>query len=187
MIDTETAAVAVKNLLAAFGVDEGDHTAETPARVARMWGDLLAGYTEDPAVHLRKTFSAPERPGAVIVSGIALRSTCAHHLLPFTGTATVAYMPRSGAPVVGLSKLARVVHGYARRLQVQERIGAQVVDALESELNPVWAACVITAGHDCMRLRGVREHEARTTTVASYSPGGGHGDWLDRVLAEHNR
>lgn len=180
---------AVQAFLAALGVDEGDHTANTPARVAKAWRHMLAGYGEDPSAHLLKQFSAPEQPGLVVVSGIRLSSTCAHHLLPITGTATVAYRPKPGQNVVGLSKLARLVEGYARRLQVQERIGSQVVDALMGMLNPVGAACIITAGHGCMTLRGVQQHGTETLTVAA------GGEWLQNpaaadlqaALAEHHR
>lgn len=160
------AEVAVKHLLAALGVDEGDHTANTPARVARAWSEMLWGYRENPADHLATTFSAPDNPGLVVVEGIQLTSTCAHHMLPFTGWATVAYRPSPGQNIVGLSKLARVLHGYAARLQVQERIGAQVVDAITDKLRPSGVACLITATHDCMKLRGVGEPHAATTTEA---------------------
>lgn len=179
---------AVASFLTALGADEGDHTANTPARVAKAWRAMLSGYTEDPAVHLLKQFTAPENPGLVVVSGIRLNSTCAHHLLPITGTATVAYRPKPGQNVVGLSKLARLIEGYGRRLQVQERIGSQVVDALMVMLMPAGAACVITAGHGCMTLRGVQQHTTETLTVAA------DGDWLDpghpdlrTVIAEHHR
>jgi GTP cyclohydrolase I len=163
---------AVEAFLEALGVDEGDHTADTPARVAKAWKHMLGGYAEDPAIHLRKTFSAPGNPGLVVVAGIRLTSTCAHHLLPITGTATVAYRPRPGQEVVGLSKLSRLVEGYARRLQVQERIGNQVVSAIQEALNPMGAACFITAGHGCMTLRGVQQQNTETLTVAS------SGEWL---------
>lgn len=162
-----SAETAVADLLFALGVDEGDHTANTPTRVAKAWHELLSGYREDPADHLNVTFSAPTDPGLVIVAGIRLTSTCAHHMLPFTGTATVAYRPSPGQPVVGLSKLARVVQGYAARLQVQERIGAQVVEAIMDRLNPSGACCIITAAHQCMTLRGAREPDAVTTTRAA--------------------
>ncbi|QBP29664.1 GTP cyclohydrolase I [Mycobacterium phage Typha] len=160
------AADAVQQLLDALGVDEGDHTARTPQRVAKAWREMLAGYREDPADHLETTFSAPGNPGLVIVDRIELQSTCAHHMLPFTGRATVAYRPANGQSIVGLSKMARLVNGFSRRLQVQERIGAQVVDAIMERLKPEGAMCLITASHDCMRLRGVREPEAETTTEA---------------------
>lgn len=165
-INLADAEVAVKELLAALDVDEGDHTAGTPARVARSLHDMLWGYREDPAKHLEVDFSAPRNPGIVIVDGIELSSMCAHHLLPFNGFATVAYRPSPGQKIVGLSKLVRVVHGYAARLQVQERIGTQVVDALISKRNPSGAMCVITASHDCMKLRGARAHSSMTTTEA---------------------
>jgi GTP cyclohydrolase I len=121
------------------------------------------------------------------MSGIALRSTCAHHLLPITGTATVAYRPCDGSKIVGLSKLARVLGDYAARLQVQERIGSQVATCLAERLSPVGAACVISATHGCINLRGVRQHDSLTTTVAL--AGGWHpGDPDVRfVLSEHRR
>src|SRR5579875_3798109 len=121
-IDVEAAERAVLDLLKALDVDEGDHTANTPRRVAEGMLETLAGYRENPADHLEVTFSAPANPGLVVVEGIAVLSTCAHHLLPFTGHATVAYHASPGQDIVGLSKLARVVQGYSRRLQVQERI-----------------------------------------------------------------
>lgn len=165
-VNLSDAELSVKQLLAALEVDEGDHTANTPARVARAWADMLWGYREEPAEHLSTTFSAPTNPGLVVVEGISLSSICAHHMLPFTGWATVAYRPSPGQSIVGLSKLARVVHGYAARLQVQERIGTQVVDAIMGQLRPAGAMCLITATHDCMKLRGVREQGAATTTQA---------------------
>ncbi|WP_306358648.1 GTP cyclohydrolase I, partial [Nocardia sp. CC213A] len=119
---------------------------------------------EDPAEHLQRTFSAPPGPGPVVVSGVRLASTCAHHLLPFTGTATVAYQPAPGKQIVGLSKLSRVVHGYSRRLQVQERIGAQVADAVNAALAPTWVVVLISAVHQCMTLRGVEDTGAVTMT-----------------------
>lgn len=161
-----SAEAAVADLLFALGVDEGDHTANTPTRVAKAWHELLSGYREDPADHLNVTFSAPADPGLVIVSGIRVNSVCAHHMLPFTGTATVAYRPSPGQDVVGLSKLARVVQGYSARLQVQERIGAQTVDAIMDRLNPSGAVVLITAVHQCMTLRGALEPAATTTTLA---------------------
>lgn len=164
MTNIAAAAEAVSDLLQALGVDEGDHTAGTPLRVAKAWDVMTAGYREDPSAHLATTFSAPENPGLVIVRGVRVQSTCAHHMLPITGVATVAYRPRPGARVVGLSKISRMVEGYARRLQVQERITSQVVSALQTRLDPVWAACAITADHGCMTLRGVRDEHSDTLT-----------------------
>lgn len=167
MVNIDLAADAVRDLLAAFGVDIDDHTAGTPMRSAKAWADILAGYLEDPADHLDTTFSAPADPGLIMVSGVRLQSMCAHHLLPFSGVATVAYRPSPGQSIVGISKLARVVVGYARRLQVQEQIGFQTIEAIKDRLNPSAAMCIITAAHDCMRLRGVAEPDAVTTTYAT--------------------
>lgn len=166
MVDVDAAALAVKDLLQAFGVPETSHTADTHMRSALAWQEVLAGYAEDPADHLDTTFEGPRDPGLVIVAGVRLQSMCAHHLLPFSGVATVAYRPSPSARIVGLSKLARVVTGYARRLQVQEQIGWDTVAAIMDRLNPSGAAVLITASHDCMRLRGVREDGALTTTWA---------------------
>jgi GTP cyclohydrolase I len=167
MVDVDAAALAVKELMQAFGVPEDDHTARTPERSAKAWAEILSGYQEDPADHLDATFSAPDDPGLVLVSGIRIQSMCAHHLLPFSGIATVAYRPSPGQRIVGISKLARVVQGYARRLQVQEQIGYQTTTALKARLNPSAAMCMISASHDCMRLRGVQEPRAMTTTYAT--------------------
>lgn len=185
-ISYDSVAAAVRDLLTALGVDEGDHTADTPARVAKSWRAQLAGYNEDPAVHLEKQFTAPARPGLVAVHGIRFASTCAHHLLPITGTATIAYRAQNGGDVVGLSKLARVLEGYAKRLQVQERLGSQVLEALMAKLNPVGAAVILTAEHGCMTVRGVSQPGAATTTV---STGGAWDEWnpeLAHLLAVHH-
>jgi GTP cyclohydrolase I len=166
--DDQQLVAAVYQLLDALGInpEDADHTADTPRRAARMWRELTKGYRENPADHLAKTFPATRNPGLVIQSGILLQSVCAHHLLPFTGRATVAYRPSPGQQVVGLSKLSRLVQGYSARLQIQERIGAQVVTAIMDVLNPSGTMCLITAAHDCMRLRGVRDASSVTTTAA---------------------
>lgn len=160
----DAAEVAIADLLEALGVDEGDHTEGTPHRVAVAWGELLAGYLEDPADHLNTTFTAPHNPGLVVVRNVRIQSTCAHHMLPITGTATIAYRPQPGQKVVGLSKLTRLAEGYSRRLQVQERITSQIVGAIAERLNPAWVACAITADHGCMSLRGVRDECSDTLT-----------------------
>lgn len=160
------AAQAVHDLLLALGVDEGEHTADTPERVARAWEDMLWGYRSDPADHLDVTFPAPQDPGLIIQAGIDVQSICAHHLLPFGGTATVAYRPYPGQRVVGLSKLTRVVYGYSARAQIQERIGQQVAAAIYGKLNPQGVFVIISASHDCIRLRGARSPSSLTTTVA---------------------
>jgi GTP cyclohydrolase I len=158
--------LAVQKLMAALGVDEGDHTRDTPRRVARAWRDQLWGYGDEPTDHLRVTFSAPPNPGLIVQAGIDIQSTCAHHLLPFGGRATVAYRPKPGQEIVGLSKLTRVAYGFSARLQVQERIGSQIVEAIMDVLHPDGAIAMLTCTHDCMRLRGVRSPAAETTTVA---------------------
>lgn len=171
MVDVDKVTAAVADLLTSLGVDEGAHTADTPARVARAWVTALTGYTVDPARHLAVTFPAPRDPGLVMVSGIAVRSTCAHHLLPIIGTATVAYHPYPGSRIVGLSKLARVVQDYAARLQVQENLGYQVADTIQRQLNPIGCAVLITATHGCMTGRGIADPGVVTTTRALT------GDW----------
>ena len=186
-MDLDKAAAAVADLLVALDVDEGDHTADTPARVARAWAEHLAGYRENPAEHLRRTFSAPDDAGLVIVGGIRFVSTCAHHLERIVGTATVAYRPWPGRPVVGLSKLARVVTGYARRLQVQERLGRQISDAIYDELDPQGAGCILTAAHGCMSLRGINQPAAVTTTQAWAGEWNSTHSDASAVLDEHNR
>lgn len=171
---------AITNLLEALGVEIDDHTVNTPTRAARMWEELLEGTTEDPRAHLHSTFSAPEDGGLIIQSGIDFTSVCAHHLLPFSGYATVAYRPNPGQEVVGLSKLTRLLRGYAARLQIQERIGWQVVHGLHEVLKPAGALCMVTAVHGCMRLRGVRDSSSSTTTEAKW------GHWMpDEVALIH--
>lgn len=184
-MDLTKAAGAVSDLLAALDVDEGQHTADTATRVAAAWGEALAGYAVDPARHLERVFPAPPEAGLVIVSGIRVRSTCAHHLLPITGVATIGYRPAAGGPLVGLSKLPRVLHDYAARLQVQERLGWQVADLVASRLQAEGSACIITAAHGCMTLRGVDEPATVTTTYAL------GGEWtmrhpdLEATAAQH--
>lgn len=155
---------AVRDLLTALDVPQDEHTANTPNRVAKSFLELLSGYTDDPATHLDTTFPGPEDAGIVVLSKIRFTSLCAHHMLPFSGTATVAYLPMSGAPIVGLSKLARVLEGFAHRLQTQEVLGSQVADALDAKLKPLGAACIITSSHACMGIRGVRQPDAVMTT-----------------------
>lgn len=161
---TEHAAQAVQGLLDAFGIDEGDHTANTPTRAALAWAHRLSGYHTNPQDHLKTTFTAPPNPGLVISRNIRIQTTCAHHLLPITGTATIAYKPEPGARIVGLSKLTRLADGYAHRLQIQEQLTAQIVEAIWDELQPQWVACEITAKHGCMTLRGVNDPCTDTRT-----------------------
>lgn len=141
-----------------------DGTDDTPKRVAKMYlEELCAGYSED-IVSLLTTFKNEEYKGMVIVQDIPVRSLCEHHLIPFVGVAHVAYFPDE--KLVGLSKLARVVDAYSRRLQVQERLTRQVCDAFEKHLAPRGVIVVVEAEHFCMTIRGVQTPGARTTTSA---------------------
>lgn len=186
-MDVDKVAAAVSELLCALGVDEGEHTTDTPGRVARGWVELLAGHDVDPARHLTKTFPGQPDPSLVIVAGIPFVTTCAHHLLPITGTATVAYRPYPNGPIVGLSKLIRVFDDYAHRLQLQERLGWQVASTIAAHVDALGVGCVITAEHGCMSARGVnRVTTATTTTVWQGKWEPGHPDVLT-VLAEHHR
>ena len=148
-------------MLEALGVDVADESlAETPRRVARMYAELL-----EPIHFDVTTFpNDGNYDELVIVRDIPFSSLCEHHLMPFTGVAHLAYLP--GRRIVGLSKLARVVEMYARRLQVQERMTTQVADWLETELEPRGVGVVLEAEHLCMTVRGVRTPGARTITSA---------------------
>jgi GTP cyclohydrolase I len=128
---------------------------------------MLFGYNETPQDFLDTTFPAPDDPGLIVQAGIDVQSICAHHLLPFGGHATVAYRPRPGQRIVGLSKLTRLVYAYSARCQVQERIGQQVVDAIMGKLAPESSIAMLSCSHDCIRLRGARSPSSMTTTVAT--------------------
>ena len=155
---------AVREILLAIGEDPNrEGLLKTPNRVARAYGELTAGLSEDPRVHLRTVFH--ERyDEVVLLRDIEFHSICEHHLLPFTGRAHVAYLP--DGKVVGLSKLARLVEGFARRPQVQERLTGQIADALMEELNPMGSACVIEATHTCMTIRGAKKPGSVMVTSA---------------------
>jgi GTP cyclohydrolase I len=155
---------AVREILLAVGEDpDREGLVQTPNRVARAYGELLAGLQENPRRHLKTVFH--ERyDEVVLLRDIDFHSLCEHHLLPFTGKAHVAYLP--DGKVVGLSKLARLVEGYARRPQVQERLTTQIADALMEELNPIGAACVIEATHTCMTIRGAKKPGSVMVTSA---------------------
>jgi GTP cyclohydrolase I len=155
---------AVRTLIAWAGDDPArEGLLDTPARVARAWKEYARGYQEDPAVHLSRTF---EEVGGydeiVLLKDIPFQSHCEHHLAPIIGKASIAYLPRD--KVVGISKLARVLHGYARRLQVQERLTAQVADCICEHLQPKGVAVVIEASHACMTARGVGTPGVMMTT-----------------------
>lgn len=155
---------AIRTLILWSGDDpEREGLLDTPKRVAKAWREYCQGYDEDPGLHLLRTF---EEVGGynevVLLKDIPFQSHCEHHMAPITGTASIAYLPRDR--VVGISKLARVLHGYARRLQVQERLTAQVAQAIWDQLNPLGVAVVINAQHGCMTGRGVRTHGVSMVT-----------------------
>ncbi len=157
---------AVREILAAIGEDpDRDGLRDTPARVARMYAETCAGLHEDPSRHLKVTFDA-EHDELILVRDIAFYSMCEHHLVPFFGKAHVAYIPSTEGRITGLSKLARLVDGFAKRPQVQERLTTQVADALVAELDPRGAVVVIEAEHLCMAMRGVRKPGSSTVTSA---------------------
>lgn len=184
-IDRDQAAAAIASLLEAFGVVESEHTADTPLRTAKAWESALSGYDVDPADHLRVTFPVESTAGLVIVSGIRYQSVCAHHLLPVVGRATVAYLPALAGRIVGLSKLARVVDGYARRLTVQEDVTTQVARAVQEHLHPTATVVMVTAEHGCMTMRGIQDPGTMTTTSQIMGSAETGTELLPEVLAAH--
>ena len=164
MVDHQKAQQAVAMLLEAIGEDPSrEGLIETPARVARMYEEVCGGYEENAAEHLSTTFHVDGNE-MVVERDIRFYSLCEHHLLPFFGTAHVAYIP--DGEVTGLSKLARTVEVFARRLQLQERLTAQVADALMDDLHAKGAIVMVQAEHMCMSMRGVRKPGAKTVTSA---------------------
>jgi GTP cyclohydrolase I len=155
---------AVRTLIRWAGDDpDREGLAETPQRVARAWAEYARGYAEDPSVHLSRTFhEVGGYDEIVLLKDIPFQSHCEHHLAPIIGKAAIAYLPKD--KVVGISKLARVLHGYARRLQVQERLTAQVADCIWAHLEPKAVAVVIEASHSCMTARGVNTPGVMMTT-----------------------
>ena len=165
-VDLPRIEAAVREILEAVGEDPSrEGLTETPARVARMYAETCSGLHDDPERHLRTTFDAGHDE-MILVRDIPLFSMCEHHLVPFHGKAHVSYIPNDDGRVTGLSKLARLVDGYARRPQVQERLTTQVADAVESILDPRGVLVVIEAEHMCMAMRGVRKPGASTVTSA---------------------
>jgi GTP cyclohydrolase I len=165
-IDLERAQAAVRELLLAVGEDpDRDGLRDTPARMARSYSELLAGMRQRPEDVLRTTFDIGHDE-LVLVKDIGVWSLCEHHLLPFIGVAHVGYVPSEDGRITGLSKLARLVDVYARRPQVQERLTAQVADALNRILHPRGVIVVVEADHLCMSMRGVRAAGSRTVTSA---------------------
>ncbi len=165
-VDLGRIEAAVHEILEAIGEDvDRDGLRETPARVARMYAEVCSGIHEDPDVHLIRTFDV-EHDEMVMVRDIPLYSICEHHLLPFIGRAHVAYIPQKGGMVTGLSKIVRLVDGYSKRPQVQERLTSQVASAIQRTLDPQGTLVVIEAEHLCMSMRGVAKPGSVTVTSA---------------------
>ena len=137
---------------------------ETPDRIARMYEELAAGYSDDAAVHLRKRFHV-DNNDMVMEKDIHFYSFCEHHMLPFYGNAAIAYIPNG--EVVGLSKIARTVEVFAKRFQLQERLTAQIADAFMEELKPKGVMVLIQAEHMCMTMRGIKKPGTRTVSVVT--------------------
>ncbi|MGH6997594.1 MAG: GTP cyclohydrolase I FolE, partial [Phenylobacterium sp.] len=155
---------AVRTLIAATGDDPArEGLRDTPARVARAYGEWFAGYGLDPRLLLERVFSeAAGYDDTILLRAIPVVSTCEHHLAPIVGTAHVAYRPRD--KVVGISKLSRLVDAYARRLQLQERLTNEIAAALDDALQPRGVAVIIEASHGCISTRGVRQHGVSMVT-----------------------
>lgn len=164
--DRKRAEAAVRELLLAVGEDpDREGLVETPARVARAYEEVFAGLHVDPTDQLEKTFAENHRE-LVLVRDIPIYSTCEHHLVPFYGVAHIGYIPGAEGKVTGLSKLARLADLYAKRPQVQERLTAQIADALVDRLGASAVIVVIECEHLCMAMRGIRKPGAVTTTSA---------------------
>ena len=174
-VDLDRIEAAVAEILVALGEDPSrDGLQETPARVARMYAEVCSGLHEDPADYLIRTFDL-EHDEMVMVRDLPVYSLCEHHLLPFFGVAHVAYIPQKGGMITGLSKLARLVDSFSRRLQIQERLTSQVVGAIQRTLEPQGTLVVVEAEHLCMSMRGVQKPGAVTVTSAV------HGVFRDEV------
>jgi GTP cyclohydrolase I len=165
-VDRHRIEAAVREILLAIGEDPNrDGLADTPRRVARMYEEIFSGLREDPGEHLKVVFEA-NHDEMVMVKDIPVYSVCEHHLVPWFGHAHVAYIPSEDGRITGLSKLARLVDGFSRRPQVQERLTSQVADRLVEVLSPRGVLVVVEAEHLCMSMRGVRKPGATTVTSA---------------------
>ena len=163
MINKEKIEEAVKLLLEGIGEDcNREGLQETPERIARMYEEIFAGREESAKEHLSKTFAAQDNE-MILEKDIQFYSTCEHHLMPFFGKAHIAYIP--DGRVVGISKLARTVEVYARRLQIQEKMTAEIADAIMEYLNPKGVIVMLEAAHTCMTMRGVKKPGSSTVTM----------------------
>ena len=163
-VDTERIEKAVKEILIAIGEDTNrEGLKKTPERVGKMYAELLAGMREDPKDHLRSVFTE-NYDEIVLLRNIPFYSICEHHLMPFIGSAHVAYLPTG--MVLGVSKLARIVDCFARRLQTQERLTYQIADFIMNSLHPQGVAVVLEASHSCMTIRGIKKPGSTMVTSA---------------------
>lgn len=178
MVDEEKIQKAVTMILEAIGENpEREGLRETPQRVARMYAELTSGYNDSAKTHLSKVFTA-ENAEVVLEKDITFHSLCEHHMLPFFGKVHIAYIPNG--KVVGLSKLARVVETFARRLQIQEQMTNQIADAINYELSPKGVFVIIEAEHTCMTMRGIKKIGSKTVTVAT------RGEFKDNLQMQKN-
>lgn len=165
MVDQEKIKEGVKLLLEGIGEDiNREGLVETPDRIARMYAEIYAGYEEDAKKHLSKRFHV-DNDDIVLEKDIVFYSTCEHHLMPFYGKAHIAYIPNG--EVVGISKLARTLEVFAKRLQIQEQLTSQVADSIMDELNAKGVIVVIEAEHMCMSMRGIKKPGSKTVTIAT--------------------
>lgn len=165
MIDEEKIKQGVRLLLEGIGEDvTREGLADTPDRIARMYSEIYSGYEEDASEHLSKRFHVDNNE-IVLEKDIVFYSTCEHHLMPFYGKAHIAYIPNN--EVVGISKLARTLEVYAKRLQIQEQLTDQVADSIFRELNAKGVMVLIEAEHMCMTMRGIKKPGSKTVTVAT--------------------
>jgi GTP cyclohydrolase IA len=163
-IDTKRIEKAVKELLLAIGEDiHREGLVDTPARVGRMYKELLSGMYEDPTIHMKSVFTE-KCDEIVLLRDIPFFSLCEHHMLPFIGIAHVAYLP--DGKVLGVSKMARIVDSFAKRLQCQERLTGQIADLMMNHLKPKGVAVVIEASHGCMTIRGIKKPGSTMVTSA---------------------
>ena len=185
MVDQEKVEAAIKLLLEGIGEDPTrEGLLETPARVARMYGEIAGGMDQSAEEHLSKTFAVASND-LVIERDITFYSLCEHHLLPFYGKAAIGYVPNGR--VAGLSKLARTVEVYARRLQLQEQLCAQVADALMDYLAAQGAIVLMEAEHMCMTMRGIKKPGSQTVTMVTRGVFAENKELQDRFLQLVNR
>lgn len=162
IVALDNAEEAIQGLFNVLGEDaERDGLQDTPFRFVKALAEHTIGYREDPKLHLEKTFDV-DHQDLVLVKDIPFNSLCEHHLAPFVGKVHIAYIPQD--KITGLSKFGRVVEGYAKRLQVQERLTQQIADAIQEVLNPQAVAVIVEAEHTCMSGRGIKKHGATTVT-----------------------